>query len=148
MIQTFRQGIEQSKEKPMQYWKLLSVLVSNISLIFIDIFIKGDRKMWFSTSTSYSGTKGNWYCVCSCPQETASDGWYRGLLYLSTRTDCHFGKFWYLILNLSKSCIWNVCLRSILVVNLCQSFSELDVMPGPKQKLIVSSLGQIGLLNF
>ena len=30
MIQTFRQGIEQSKEKPMEYWKLLSILVSNI----------------------------------------------------------------------------------------------------------------------
>lgn len=34
------------------------------------------------------------------------------------------------------------------MVNLCQSFSKLDVIPGPKQKLIVSSQGQIGLLNF
>ena len=30
MIQTFRQGIEQSKEKPMQYWKLLSILVQTL----------------------------------------------------------------------------------------------------------------------
>lgn len=61
---------------------------------FMQLLIKGDRQMWFSTCTSDSCTKRNWHCVCPCPQEAASDGWYWGLLHISSWTDGHSWEFW------------------------------------------------------
>lgn len=78
-------------------WMMLKCLIywglTNKST-FVQLLISGDRQMWFSTCTSDSCTKRNWYCVCSSPQEAASDGWYWRLLHISSWTDGHSWQFW------------------------------------------------------